>query len=73
MNVWSDKWAKGNSLRELSEGPLTLEEASQFVIDIFFKNGRGWEALSFELLEDIKGNIKAIPIQLYGNMKDSHL
>ena len=53
MNVWSDKWAKGKSLRELSEGPLTLEEASQFVIDIFFKNGRGWEALSFELLEDI--------------------
>ena len=72
INIWFDSWIRGNSLRELIEGPLTQREIDMKLSDLLLDTMQGWkwEALSFELLASIKDRIKAIPRQLVGRGED---
>ena len=72
INIWSDSWIRGNSLRELIEGPLTKREVDMKLSDLLLDTVQGWkwEALSFELPASIKDRIKAILRQLVGRGED---
>ena len=65
INLWSDSWIRGCSLRELIEGPLTQREIDMKLSELFLDSEQEWkwEALSFELPVSIKDRIKAIPRQ----------
>lgn len=75
IKVWFDCWIKGESLRELVEGPLTRQECDMVVVDMI--NGRGqrwnWGAISFELPPSIKDKIRAVPCQRFGRADDTIL
>ena len=72
INIWSDNWIKGSSLRELIKGPLTQKEVDMKLSKLLLDTVQGWkwEALSFELLASIKDRIKAIPRQLVRRRED---
>ena len=52
------------SLRDLIVGPLTQNESDLLLSDLLIEQGQGWrwEVLSFELPQDVKDKIKAIPL-----------
>ena len=60
--VWIDRWLKGDSLRDLIQGPLCLRDLSLTVEDFRGVGGWNWDLISFELPDTIKDRIKAIPI-----------
>lgn len=66
-----DSWVKGNSLRSMVEGPLTPREANLTIGEIFQDGEWNWDIISFELPRQIKDEICAIPMQLYGEKKDA--
>ena len=66
-----DSWVKGNSLRSMVEGPLTPKEANLTIGEIFQDGEWNWDIISFELPRQIKDEICAIPMQLYGEKKDA--
>lgn len=57
LKFWMDKWVKGNSLRDMVEGPLTPREANLTIGEIFQDGERNWDIISFELLRQIKDEI----------------
>ncbi|KAK9991108.1 hypothetical protein SO802_026093 [Lithocarpus litseifolius] len=75
IKVWSDYWVKGESLRELVEGPLTRHETEMVVADMMCNGGQGWrwDAISFELPQSVKDKIRAIPCQQIGRAEDTIL
>ena len=72
INIWSNSWIRGSSLRELIEGPLTQREVDMKLSKLLLDTVQGWkwEALYFELLAGIKDRIKTIPRQLVGRRED---
>lgn len=58
-------------MRELIEVPLTQVDSSLAVSDFFQGHDWNWYFISFSLPLKVKEKIMAIPIQLYGNRKDS--
>ena len=72
IKVWTDCWVKGQSLRELVQGPLTRPESETVVADFMYSGGRGWnwEAISFDLPQGIKDKIRATPCQQAGRAED---
>ena len=75
IKVWFDCWIRGESLRELVEGPLTRQESDMVVADMIYGRGQGWNwgAISFELPLSIKDKIRAVPCQRFGRAKDTIL
>lgn len=73
IKVWSVCWVKGESLKELVEGPLTRFEPNMVVADMICSGGQGWgwDAISIELPQAIKDKIKATPCQQIGRAKDT--
>ena len=69
--VWFDRWLKGDSLRDLIQGPLCLRDLSLTMEDFRGMGGWNWDLISFELPDAIKDRIKAVPIQDFGQRKDS--
>ncbi|XP_065622950.1 uncharacterized protein LOC136064750 [Quercus suber] len=69
-SVWIDNWIKGQSLRELIEGPLTRNDMKLVIADIRDNHEWNWENLSFVLPSIIKDKIRAIPCQEFGDEKD---
>lgn len=53
------------------EGPLSQEEQNLKVADLRCGHEWKWELISFDLPEFIKDRIKATPIKLYGNGRDT--
>ena len=72
IKVRTDCWVKGQSLRELVQGPLTRPESETVVADFMYSGGRGWnwEAISFDLPQGIKDKIRATPCQQAGRAED---
>ncbi|KAF3970206.1 hypothetical protein CMV_006074 [Castanea mollissima] len=72
IKVSTDCWIKGQSLRELVQGPLTRSESDMVVVDFMYSGCRGWiwEDISFVLPQDIRDKIRAIPCQQVGNEED---
>ena len=68
--MWLDKWVKGQSLRELIEGPLTREDMSCAIVDFCENNDWKWKSLSFVLPPSIREKIQAIPMQEFGSGED---
>ena len=64
IRVWTNCWIRGKSLRELIEGMMVVE----------LLGGQGqrwrWERLSFELPQEVKDRIKAIPLSQVGRSED---
>ena len=71
LKFWMDNWVKGNSLRNMVEGPLTPREENLTIGEIFQDGEWNWDIISFELPRQIKDDICAIPMQLYGEKKDA--
>ena len=71
--MWMDNWVNGNSLRSMIEGPLRQEEQNLRISDLWCDQEWKWELFSFDLPQSIKEKIKAIPIQLHGNGRDTVL
>lgn len=69
-NVWLDNWVRGQSLRELIEGPLTREDMKCEIADLRENNSWKWESLSFDLPLSIRDKIQAIPMQEFGGGED---
>ena len=55
--------------------PLTQHESDLLLSDLLLKQGQGWrwEILSFELPQDVKDKIRAIPQNQIGRREDSIL
>ena len=70
--VWHDKWLPQGTLRSLIQGPLTLEDHSMLVKDLF-NSLHDWnlEALSMALPQDLSQRISAIPRQNYNPTPDT--
>ena len=58
---------KGQTARELIQGPLTPMEFNFSVAKATCQGTWDWSKLSFELLLDVKDMIKAIPLQIFGD------
>ena len=61
-SVWMDKWIRGQSFKELIEGPLTREDMKLTIADFRVNNDWKWETLSFVLPLSVKEIIRAIPV-----------
>lgn len=70
LNFWIDKWMRERSSREI-EGPINKMESNMTEAYMLQGNEWNWNALSFELLGSILDRIKATPIQMYGDNKDT--
>ena len=70
VRFWSDSWIKGESLRELIEGPLNQGEIDLMVAGLRNEGRWNWEVASFVFPEDITDKIKAIPIRSCGVRSD---
>ena len=70
VRFWSDSWIKGESLRELIEGPLNQGEIDLTVAGLRNEGRWNWEVASFVFPEDITDKIKAIPIRSCGVRSD---
>ena len=73
VSVWMDNWVNCNSLWSMIEGPLRQEEQNLRISDLWCDQEWKWELLSFDLPQSIKEKIKALPIQLHGNVRDTVL
>ena len=71
LNFWTDKWIRECSPRELIEGPINKMESNITVVDMLQGNDWNWNALSLELLANILEKIKATPIRMYRDRKDT--
>ncbi|KAK9992498.1 hypothetical protein SO802_027483 [Lithocarpus litseifolius] len=69
-SVWIDNWIKGQSLRDLIEGPLTRNDMKLTIADIRDNHEWNWENLSFVLPPIIKDKIRAVPCQEFGDEKE---
>ncbi|KAK7836759.1 putative ribonuclease h protein [Quercus suber] len=71
LKFWEDKWVKGYTVRELIEGPLNQHEAELSISDMFHLGSWCWDKISFDLLAVIREQIRAIPMQLFGDKEDT--
>nr|POF06080.1 putative ribonuclease h protein [Quercus suber] len=69
--VWLDRWLKGESLREMIQGPLSLRDNSLTVEELRDVDGWKLDLISFDLPDTIKNKIKALPLQEFGHKEDS--
>ena len=72
INVWRDFWLPIGKLRNLIEGPLNRIEELILVNQCFVNEG-AWisQSISFELLDQVLSVIKATPLSLNQNTKDT--
>ena len=71
LSFWNDKWVKGQTTRELIQGPLTQRDFNLSVAEATCQGTWDWSKLSFELPLDVKDMIKAIPLQICGEKQDN--
>ncbi|KAL0017636.1 hypothetical protein SO802_004705 [Lithocarpus litseifolius] len=73
IKAWFDCWIRDKSLRDLIKGPLTQHESDLLVSDLLLGQGQGWrwDTLSFDLPQDVKDKIRAIPQIQFGSREDS--
>lgn len=59
IKIWNDCWIKGQSLKELVQGPSTRLESDMVVADFMYSGGQGWdwEAISFVLPQAIRDKV----------------
>ena len=69
-SVWIDNWIKGQSLRELIEGPLSRNDMKLAIADIRDNHEWNWENLSFVLPSTIKDKIRVVPCQEFVDEND---
>ena len=62
---------KGKSVRELIAGPLRDEELHLTTAEMFQGDQWNWNRISFNLLREIKEQICATPMQLWGEKEDT--
>ena len=72
INLWLHFWLLVGKLRNLIEGPLNRDE-DQVTVNQCFDNEREWrsQSISFVIPEQILNVIKATPLSLNRNAKDS--
>ena len=72
INLWLHFWLLVGRLRNLIEGPLNRDE-DQVTVNQCFDNEREWrsQSISFVIPEQILNVIKATPLSLNRNAKDS--
>ena len=75
IKAWSDCWIRDKLLKDLIEGPLTQHESDLLIFYFLLGQGQGWrwDILSFELHQDVKDKIRAIPQNQIGSREDSIL
>ena len=70
LNIWHNNWTNGGPLRKLIQGPISQEanrlEIKYYMLDV----GWDWEKLTFELPDEVKGLISAVPISFLGGGLD---
>ena len=71
LKFWEDKWVKGKSVRELIAGPLRDEELHLTIAEMFQGDQWNWNRISFNLPREIKEQICATPMQLWGEKEDT--
>lgn len=65
VKIWADSWIRGESLRELIEGPLNQGDLDLTIADLRHKGIWNWDGFSFVIPEDIKDKNRAIPFRIY--------
>ena len=70
LNIWQNNWTNGSSLRKLIQGPISQEANHLEIKDIMLDVGWDWEKLTFDLPDEVKGLICAIPISTLGGGMD---
>ena len=71
LTFWNDNWVKGQSVRELIEGPFTQKETKLSVAEMNHQGIWEWGKISFDFPKDVKDMIIATPIQIYGEKEDN--
>ena len=71
VRVWLDNWIRGESLRDMIEGPLNQGDLNMIVAEFWHDEVWNWEVVSFVLLEAIKDKIRATPIRSSGERRDT--
>lgn len=71
LRFWHDCWVKGNSVRELIQGPLQHVEDSISIEEMRQGGVWNWNAISFDLPQCVNEKILAMPFQLYGSKEDT--
>lgn len=61
MSLWYDNWVASGSLRSLIQDPLTAEDDSLKVKDVFGPQGWDWSNLSIQLPSNVLIEINSIP------------
>ena len=54
LSLWYSNWLENGPLRSLVQGPLSREASNMKVKEFMLDTGWNWDAISCELLEDIR-------------------
>ena len=61
LNFWYDCWLNLGPIRQLIHGPLPRDIVNLKIKDVAAPYGWDWSVIPFELPNDIKAEIQAIP------------
>ena len=70
VKIWANNWIRGESLRELIEGPLNQGDLDLTVADLRHEGIWNWDGFSFVIPKDIKDKIRAIPFRICDGVGD---
>ena len=73
LNLWHDNWMPNGRLRDLIQGPLTVEDESLKVNDVFGLHGWDWSVLSFQLPNNILMEVNSIPYSVRASQREDRL
>ena len=64
LDFWRDSWSDLGPLRSILHGPVPLESFNLKVKDVISPYGWIWSAIPFDLPQDIKESIQAVPFPI---------
>ena len=70
LSFWNDSWSNLGTLRNIIQGPLTVESSNLRVKDVADMGGWKWDRLHIELPEEVKREIQATPIPFVRRNED---
>ena len=70
LSFWNDSWSNMGILRNIIQGPLTIESSKLRVKDVADMGGWKWNWLHIDLPEEVKRDIQATPIPFVRRNED---
>lgn len=70
LSFWHDNWTHKGQLRQLIQGPLPMGVSDWKIKDIASLGGWNWELIPFDVPQELKLEIQAIPYALAARSMD---